>query len=54
VQRAPMFFQKTGLEWLYRLATQPARARRILFALPFYGLLATMEAIEIRLGFRRN
>ena len=29
-KRAPMIFQKLGLEWLYRLITQPRiRARRI-------------------------
>lgn len=26
--RAPVFFQKIGMEWLYRLVTQPSRFRR--------------------------
>jgi N-acetylglucosaminyldiphosphoundecaprenol N-acetyl-beta-D-mannosaminyltransferase len=33
VQRAPEMFRKAGLEWLYRLTTQPSRFRRQL-ALP--------------------
>lgn len=30
VKRAPMFFRKLGLEWFYRLITQPTRAKRML------------------------
>jgi len=37
VKRAPVFFQKFGLEWLYRLLKQPSRAGRML-ALPKFGL----------------
>ncbi|TKC17004.1 WecB/TagA/CpsF family glycosyltransferase [Robertmurraya kyonggiensis] len=33
VKRAPVIFQKTGLEWFYRLLSQPSRAKRQL-ALP--------------------
>ncbi|MCR4431777.1 MAG: WecB/TagA/CpsF family glycosyltransferase [Tepidanaerobacteraceae bacterium] len=29
VQRAPVFMQKAGLEWLYRLVTQPSRIKRM-------------------------
>jgi N-acetylglucosaminyldiphosphoundecaprenol N-acetyl-beta-D-mannosaminyltransferase len=35
VRRAPVFIQRAGLEWLYRLMMQPTRARRIL-ALPSF------------------
>lgn len=28
VKRAPVLFQKAGLEWFYRLAAQPSRAKR--------------------------
>ncbi len=35
VTRAPVFFRKTGLEWFYRLVTQPSRAARML-ALPVF------------------
>ncbi|MGL4345575.1 MAG: WecB/TagA/CpsF family glycosyltransferase [Cellulosilyticaceae bacterium] len=30
VKRAPEFFQKVGLEWFYRLVSQPTRAKRML------------------------
>lgn len=30
VKRAPVFFQKTGLEWFYRLLKQPTRAMRMM------------------------
>lgn len=30
VKRAPVFFQKANLEWLYRLLKQPSRAKRML------------------------
>lgn len=35
VQRAPEFFQKYGLEWLYRLCKEPQRWRRMI-KLPLY------------------
>lgn len=35
-KRAPMFFQKTSLEWFYRLITQPSRFSRIFPALPLF------------------
>lgn len=33
-KRAPVFFQKIGCEWLYRVATQPSRFKRIFPTLP--------------------
>lgn len=36
VKRAPMFFQKTSLEWFYRLITQPSRFSRVFPALPMF------------------
>ena len=36
VKRAPMFFQKTSLEWFYRLMIQPSRFSRIFPALPLF------------------
>lgn len=30
IKRAPVFYRKTGLEWLYRLYLQPSRWRRML------------------------
>lgn len=38
VKRAPIIFQKLGLEWFYRLITQPWRFRRML-ALPKFVLV---------------
>lgn len=37
VKRAPAMFRKTGTEWLFRLASQPARLRRQM-ALPRFAL----------------
>ncbi|SER70243.1 N-acetylglucosaminyldiphosphoundecaprenol N-acetyl-beta-D-mannosaminyltransferase [Gracilibacillus ureilyticus] len=37
VKRAPVVWQKLNLEWLYRLAKQPSRWRRMM-ALPHFGL----------------
>ncbi|MCC5942122.1 MAG: WecB/TagA/CpsF family glycosyltransferase [Balneolaceae bacterium] len=37
IKRAPLMFQKTGLEWMYRLYLQPARWRRML-RLPLFAL----------------
>ncbi len=36
-RRAPAVFQRLHLEWLYRLAREPRRARRILGALPRFA-----------------
>ena len=36
VKRAPIFFQKIGCEWLYRVLTQPARIKRIFPTLPMF------------------
>lgn len=37
VKRAPLFWRKLNLEWLYRLLTQPSRWRRMI-ALPIFVL----------------
>lgn len=36
IKRAPKFLRKIGLEWLWRLISQPTRLRRILFAFPYF------------------
>lgn len=41
--RAPTWVQRLGLEWLYRLAHQPWRWRRML-ALPRFGLLVLRDS----------
>jgi N-acetylglucosaminyldiphosphoundecaprenol N-acetyl-beta-D-mannosaminyltransferase len=47
VARAPRFFQRTGLEWAYRLAREPRRWRRQL-ALPRFAAAALGEALVAR------
>lgn len=36
VKRAPLIFQKLGLEWLYRVISQPSRFKRIFPTLPLF------------------
>jgi N-acetylglucosaminyldiphosphoundecaprenol N-acetyl-beta-D-mannosaminyltransferase len=43
-KRAPQAFRKLNLEWLYRLAQEPTRWRRML-SLPHFALLALRERI---------
>ncbi len=45
VQRAPEFYQKHGLEWLYRLCKEPQRWRRMI-KLPLYLLDAVVWRIK--------
>ena len=49
VKRAPLWMQKIGLEWSYRLIREPRRSLRML-ALPKFILLALLY----RLGLKRN
>ncbi len=37
VKRAPLLWQKLGLEWLYRLIRQPSRLKRQLKLLKYQG-----------------
>ena len=45
VQRAPEFYQKYGLEWLYRLVKEPQRWRRMI-KLPLYLLDAALWRVK--------
>ena len=46
--QAPVWMQDTGLEWLYRLMTEPRRLwRRYLFLNPAYGLLVLLQATRL-------
>lgn len=45
VKRAPKFFQRLGLEWLYRLVKQPSRFKRQL-ELPKFMLAVIWEAVR--------
>jgi len=42
VKRAPLIFQKLGIEWLYRLIKQPSRFKRML-NLPKFALLIILK-----------
>ena len=48
VRRAPAIWQRVGLEWFYRLLTQPWRWRRQL-ALPVFAFLALRETVALHL-----
>lgn len=48
VKRAPPVWRRTGLEWLYRLLTEPRRWRRQL-ALPHFVWLVLSDALRHRL-----
>lgn len=45
VQRAPVFWQKNGVEWLYRLLKEPKRIRRMA-ALPLFLLAAAHRRLK--------
>ncbi|MDR1558833.1 MAG: WecB/TagA/CpsF family glycosyltransferase [Clostridiales bacterium] len=45
VVRAPRIFQRLGLEWLYRLASEPRRAGRML-QLPVFAAMAVRERLS--------
>ena len=47
VKRAPVFVQKISLEWLWRLALQPWRVKRIYNGVIKFGWLALKEKIKI-------
>jgi N-acetylglucosaminyldiphosphoundecaprenol N-acetyl-beta-D-mannosaminyltransferase len=49
--RAPMWMQKTGLEWLHRFGQQPGRLwRRYLINNPTYLWLLGLQLVRARLG----
>ena len=45
VARAPEFWQKVGLEWLYRTLKEPARFKRIFPTLPLFVLRVVKERV---------
>jgi len=47
VPRAPAWMRRIGLEWLYRLVTQPWRWQRML-ALPVFGWKVMVQAVKGR------
>jgi len=47
IKRAPVIFQKLGLEWLYRTVTQPKRFKRIFPALPLFLIKVLRERLGV-------
>lgn len=45
VERAPEFYQKAGLEWLYRTVKEPKRFKRIFPTLPLFMLSVLKEKL---------
>ena len=51
VARAPHWMQRAGLEWLYRLATEPRRLwRRYVFGNAAFCLLLARQLVVRRFG----
>jgi N-acetylglucosaminyldiphosphoundecaprenol N-acetyl-beta-D-mannosaminyltransferase len=48
VRRAPEWARRAGLEWLFRLVSEPWRLRRQL-VLPAFAILALSEAVRVRI-----
>ncbi len=48
VKRAPVFFRKFGLEWLYRTIKQPARLKRIFPVLPVFLIKVLLHKLSMR------
>ena len=44
--RAPLFFRKIGLEWMWRLLLQPTRIARIMRAVVVFPLTAIKHDIS--------
>ena len=47
VERAPLIYQKLGIEWLYRTIKQPERFKRIFPTLPLFVLRVIKEKIGL-------
>jgi N-acetylglucosaminyldiphosphoundecaprenol N-acetyl-beta-D-mannosaminyltransferase len=50
VPRAPLWMQRRGLEWLYRLYKQPWRFRRMATRLPYFVLAVLLQSGETSTG----
>ena len=46
-KRAPVIWQKLGLEWLYRALKQPERFKRIFPTLPLFLFKVIIETIQL-------
>jgi N-acetylglucosaminyldiphosphoundecaprenol N-acetyl-beta-D-mannosaminyltransferase len=53
VSRAPLWMQRYGLEWSYRLAQEPKRLwKRYLILAPRFAVLSLLEIIKVRISRR--
>lgn len=51
-KRAPLWIQRAGLEWLYRVLSEPARIRRVWNLPRFMWAVMMHEALRLCLGLR--
>ena len=52
IPRAPLWMQKNGLEWVYRLMCEPRRLwKRYAVTIPAFVVLGTQELVWRRFGF---
>ncbi len=47
-KQAPRWMQRSGLEWLYRLISEPRRLWRRYARYPLFALLATAQLLGLR------
>ena len=53
VKRAPKWMQRYGLEWVYRLASNPRKIGKVM-TLPIFVALVVGSQITQRLGLKRT
>jgi N-acetylglucosaminyldiphosphoundecaprenol N-acetyl-beta-D-mannosaminyltransferase len=51
ISRAPLFLRRIGLEWLYRLARQPSRIKRIFNATVVFAYFLIKNKITKKSSF---
>ena len=51
IKRAPVIFRQFGLEWLYRLISQPCRFRRMFPTLPLFFIKVAIDHKNTRKEF---
>jgi N-acetylglucosaminyldiphosphoundecaprenol N-acetyl-beta-D-mannosaminyltransferase len=53
VAEAPKWMQRSGLQWLHRIASEPGRlGRRYLATLPHFVVMASIEQLAMSLGWK--
>lgn len=54
VKRAPVFFRNFGLEWFYRLITQPVRFKRMFPVLPLFFLRIVFDRDKLDIKYENE